>query len=81
VTAVKLAPVEAHFQPFRVETPTRARGCLICADFHGQFYGGHLLCERDGGRHVVGVPAMGCAFLQREAGAGDESERQWACSR
>ena len=32
------------------------------------FYGEHLLCERDGGRHVVGVPAMGCAFWQQEPG-------------
>jgi hypothetical protein len=36
------------------------------------FYGEHLLCERDGGRHVVGVPAMA---TRSAAGAGDAIER------
>jgi len=31
-----------------------------------------MLCERDGGRHVVGVPAMGCAFWEREPRSDDE---------
>jgi hypothetical protein len=39
----------------------RISPCLTCTHFHGQFYGRHLLCERDAGRYVVGVPAMGCA--------------------
>jgi len=62
----------AYFTPYRTDCPARARGCLTCAHFHGQFYGGHLLCERDIGRHVVGVPSMGCAFWEREPGADDE---------
>ena len=48
-----------YFTPYQVVDPARARGCLICTHFHGQFYGGHLLCERDGGRSVAGVPAPG----------------------
>jgi hypothetical protein len=60
------------FSPFRVESPARSRGCLTCAHFHGQFYAEHLLCERDGERHVVGVPAQGCAYREREPGADDE---------
>jgi hypothetical protein len=40
--------------------------------FQGRFYAGHLLCERGSGRHVVGVPAIGCAFWERDPGADDE---------
>jgi hypothetical protein len=61
-----------YFSPFHSVDPARARGCLTCTHFHGQFYGGHLLCERDGGRSVVGVPSQGCAFGEREPGADDE---------
>jgi hypothetical protein len=61
-----------HFSPFVATTPARARGCLTCTHFHGQFFCGHVLCERDGGRHVVGVASMGCAFWEREPGADDE---------
>jgi len=45
---------------------------LTFQHFQGRFYAGHLLCERDSGRHVVGVPAMGCAFWERDPGADDE---------
>jgi hypothetical protein len=62
----------AYFTPYRADSPARARGCLTCTNFHGQFYAEHLLCERDGGRYVVGVPAMGCAFWEREPGPNDE---------
>jgi hypothetical protein len=61
-----------YFTPHRADSPARARGCLTCTHFHGQFYGGHLVCERDRARYVVGVPAMGCAFWEREPGADDE---------
>jgi hypothetical protein len=61
----------AYLTPHRIEISARARGCLICTNFQGWFYAGHLLCERDGGRYVVGVPAIGCAFWQREPGADD----------
>jgi len=61
-----------YFSPYRPTDPARARGCLTCSHFHGRFYGGHLLCERDSGRYVVGVPAMGCVFWQREPGSDDE---------
>jgi hypothetical protein len=44
------------FTQHRVESPARARGCVTCTYFHGQFYAAHLLCKRDGGRHVVAVP-------------------------
>jgi hypothetical protein len=60
-----------RFSPYRSYDQARARGRLICTHFHGRFYGGHLLCERDRGRYVVGVPSMGCAFWQREPGADD----------
>jgi hypothetical protein len=64
--------VALYFTPFRVESPARARGCLTCTHFHGRFYTAHLLWERDGVRRVIGVPAQGCAFWQREPGADDE---------
>jgi hypothetical protein len=62
----------AYFTAFRPTDPARARGCWTCAGFLGQFYGGHLVCERDGGRSVIGVPAQGCAFWMRAIGADDE---------
>ena len=61
-----------YFTPHRVESPARSRGCLTCTHFHGRFYASHLLCECDGGRYVVGVPTMGCAFWEREPGGDDE---------
>jgi hypothetical protein len=61
-----------YFSPHRAELGARARGCLTCTHFHGQFYGGHLLCERDSVGYVVGVPTMGCAFWEREPGSDDE---------
>jgi hypothetical protein len=64
--------IRPYFTPFQIATSARARGCLTCTHFHGQFYCEHVLCERDGGRSVVGVPAMGCAFWEREAGTDDE---------
>jgi hypothetical protein len=60
-----------YFTPFRVESPAKARGCLTCTNFHGHFYASHQLCERDGGRHVIGVPAIRGAFWMREIGADD----------
>ena len=45
---------------------------LTFQHFQGRFYAGHLLCERDSGRYVVGVPAMGCTFWERDPGADDE---------
>ena len=65
-------PTTAYFSPFRPADPARARGCLTCQHFQGQFYAEHLLCQRDGGRYVVGVPAMGCAFWEREPRSDDE---------
>jgi len=40
--------------------------------FPGAVLPEHLVCERDGGRSVVGVPAMGCAFWEREPRADGE---------
>ena len=65
-------PVLSYFTPHLAELPARARGCLTCTNFQGRFFCGHVLCERDGRHHVVGAPAMGCAFWQREPGADDE---------
>jgi hypothetical protein len=62
----------AYFSPHRIDCPARARGCLTCSHFHGNFYCEHVLCERNGARHMVGAPAMGRAFWQREPGADDE---------
>jgi hypothetical protein len=60
------------FTPYRAESPARVRGCLMCTHFLGRFYAEHLLCGRDGGRRVVGVPREGCAFCQRQPLADDE---------
>lgn len=60
------------FTPHRADNPARARGCFTCTHFHGQFYGEHVLCERNGARKVMGAPAMGCAFWEREPGSDDE---------
>jgi hypothetical protein len=61
-----------YFTPYRIDCPARTRGCLTCTHFRGQFYCTHLLCEHDGGRRVIGVPAQGCAFWEREPGSDDE---------
>jgi len=61
-----------YFTLFQTATPARARGCFTCTHFHGLFYADHLLCERDHARQVIGVPAMGCAFWEREPGSDDE---------
>jgi hypothetical protein len=61
-----------YFSPHRVDYPARARGSLACAHFHDQFYCGHALCECTKAVHVIGVPAMGCAFWEREPGSDDE---------
>jgi len=58
----------AYFTAFRTESPARSRGCLTCTHF-GRFYASRLLCERDQARYVVGAPAQGCAFWEREPGA------------
>jgi hypothetical protein len=63
----------SYFTPFRSTDPARARGCWTCTHFQGQFYCGHVLCERESRwPRVVGVPLMGCAFWEREPGADDE---------
>lgn len=61
----------SYLSPCRAESPLRSRGCLTRRHFLGQFYAEHLLCQRDRGRYVVGVPAMGCGFWEREPGADD----------
>jgi hypothetical protein len=61
-----------RFSPQRLDSGARAAGCLTFTHFHGRFYAEHQLCERDGGRKVVGVPRDGCAFWEREPGADDE---------
>jgi hypothetical protein len=50
------------FTPFQITTPARSRGCWTCTHFRGNFYGGHVVCQRTKAVHVIGVPAMGCAF-------------------
>ena len=66
-------PDLGYFSPFQPTDPARARGCWTCTHFNGGLFCGHLPCERDGGRQVIGVPAMGCAFWEREPGADDEA--------
>jgi hypothetical protein len=61
----------AYFTPYRIDSPAKARGCPTCTHLHGRFYCGHVLCERDGSRRVVGVPSMGRTFWPRESGADD----------
>jgi hypothetical protein len=64
-----------YFAPHRVELLARARGCCMCTSFLGQFYGGHLVCEPDGGRQVIGTPRDGCSFWMRAVGADDDCDR------
>jgi hypothetical protein len=59
------------FHPYRLTDPPRSRGCFTCTNFHGNFHSGHVLCERDRTRKVIGVPSMGCAFWEREPGSDD----------
>ncbi len=62
-----------YFSPHRAESSARARGCLTCTHFHGQFFSGHVLCEREPQwPHVVGVARDGCCHWLREPGADDE---------
>jgi len=61
-----------NFSPYRTEPGARSAGCLACRSFVGEFYGGHMMCHRDGGREVIGVPAVGFAFWMREAWTDDE---------
>ena len=61
----------AYFTPHRAESSARTRGCYTCAHFLGRYYAEHLLCERNGGRQVIGTPRAGCAFWEREPGADD----------
>jgi hypothetical protein len=61
------------FTPFKVTTPARARGCLTCTHFHGRFFCGHVLCERESRwPHVVGAARDGCCHWEREPGSDDE---------
>jgi len=59
------------FTPHRTESQARARGCFTCRHFHGIFYAEHMLCERNGGRQVIGTPRMGCAFWELEPRSDD----------
>jgi len=54
-----------YFTPFSTVDPARARGCLTCTHFHGEFYCGHVLCERDGGRHGVSLLAESILHLRQ----------------
>ena len=47
------------FKPYRFDTPARARGCFTCSSFLGQYYWGHVVCERTKAVHVIDVAAMG----------------------
>lgn len=64
-----------YFSPHRADaSPARARGCYTCTFFLGQYFGGHVVCERDAPvrESVVGQPLAACAFWMREPGADDE---------
>jgi len=61
-----------HFSPHPLPTGARALGCMACTHFHGQRYYEVVICEHHGGRHAIGIPAMGCAYWEREPGADDE---------
>lgn len=62
----------SSFFPHAVATGARARGCFTCTHFHGNLFCTHVLCERNGGRSVVGVPIQGCAYWEREPGSDDD---------
>lgn len=65
-------PSVEFFSPFACATGARARGCFTCTHFHGRFLSDHLVCEHRGAVQVIGTPAMGCAYWEREPGADDE---------
>jgi hypothetical protein len=65
------API-AYFSPHRLDGGARARGCWTCSGFQGELLAAHVVCQRDGGRQVIGVPMLGCAFWMRATGADDE---------
>lgn len=46
-------------------------GCYVCWFHGGELDNGHIVCARPDGR-TMGYVARGCAYWQREPGAGDE---------
>ena len=67
-----MQPQPAYFSPHVDAAGARFRGCMTCAHWQGERYGGHVLCEHRGGVLVIGRPELGCAFWEREPGADDE---------
>jgi len=39
-------PTVNHFQPYKVETGARERGCFTCTHFQGQFFCEHVVCVK-----------------------------------
>jgi hypothetical protein len=60
-----------YFTPHQPQSPARARGCFTCHYFQGKLLADHVVCEHRGGIQVIGRPAMGCAYWEREPGADD----------
>ena len=62
----------SFFSPHALAVGARARGCLTCDYFKGDFYGGHVVCEQQEKPRVIGAPHLGCAFWLRAVGSDDE---------
>lgn len=61
-----------YFRPIPLYEGARARGCLTCTYFRGQWAACHVVCERFEKPRVVGTATMGCAYWEREPGSDDE---------
>jgi len=61
----------SYFSPHALAVGARARGCLTCEHFKGEFYAQHLVCEQRDKPQVIGRPDLGCAYWMRAMGADD----------
>lgn len=61
-----------YFSPHALAIGARARGCLTCEFFRGEFFGGHVVCERFEKPRVIGDARIGCAYWMREPASDDK---------
>lgn len=60
-----------YFVPLPAYKGARARGCMTCAHWHGEFHSGHVVCRSRPQPQVIGRAELGCAYWMREPGADD----------
>lgn len=61
----------SFFSPHALAVGARARGCLTCEHFKGDFCGGHVFCAQQDQPRVIGDATIGCAFWMRAVGSDD----------